>query len=155
MPLNSTNIKMVESVRPEGVRRRCGGGWRGEGAGGCRQQAAAPFMSLIHEMCFEWLTRLWFTFDVTYQICMVGALCGCSAEMAVIVSHTRGAHAFEVRLQGPSRCPRYIRGQRRVRHPQGRVLAASPPPGAPLARNSVFVPLPTARRPSQEAVQPE
>lgn len=57
-------------------------------------------MSLIHEMCFEWLTRLWFTVDVTYQICMVEPWCGCSAEMAVIVSHTRGTRAFEVRLPG-------------------------------------------------------
>ena len=58
-------------------------------------------MSLIHEMCFEWLTCLWFTVDVTYQICMVGPLCGCSAEIAAIMSHTRGTRAFEVRLRGP------------------------------------------------------
>lgn len=107
-------------------------------------------MSLIHEMCFEWLTRLWFTVDVTYQICMVEPWCGCSAEMAAIVSHTRGTHAFEVRLPGPSRCPRYIRGRRRVRHPQGRVLAASPPPGDPLARNAASVPPPQPRLPSQQ-----
>lgn len=131
------------------------GGGEGGGAGDCRQRAAAPFMSLIHEMCFEWLTRLWFTVDVTYQICMVEPLCGCSAEMAAIMSHTRGTHAFEVRLPGPSRCPRYIRGPRRVRHLQGRVLAASPLPGAPLASSAASVPLPAARRPSQKAAHSE
>ncbi|MPC67486.1 hypothetical protein E2C01_061663 [Portunus trituberculatus] len=115
------------SVAPQwGV---CGGAW-GEGAD---NGLAASFMSLIHEMCFEWLTCLWFTVDVTYQICMVGPLCGCSGEIAAIMSHTRGTRAFEVRLRGPvSLSSLYTRTAGRPSS-AGAGLGRLPPSGASLA----------------------